>query len=252
MADVTNDVQLLLENVWATKVEIGIRKKDDGSWEYAELCEGIESFEEDVGSQNQQYFFMCLKGYADNEATGLAPQFTVSGRRVYGDPAQEYIWGLKYELGNSRKTSLRVSVTDPSGETPVTHTITCGATILDIVTIGGAATDNSPFNFTLALNGKPALVSAPQLLPLTVTSAAGEAGKTVLTVSPALTGGDKYMTKTAETVTLPAAGAVVTGWTEWDGTAPIAATGGQQIGVVEVSAQGAALKGGIATVVAGA
>ena len=88
MPEVTNDVQLLLENVWATKVEIGTSKDASGAWVYSELCEGIENFEEDVGSQNQQYFFMCLKGYADNEATGLAPQFTVSGRsRVPSPPA---------------------------------------------------------------------------------------------------------------------------------------------------------------------
>ncbi len=251
MPEVTNDVQLLLENVWATKVEIGTSKDASGAWVYSELCEGIENFEEDVGSQNQQYFFMCLKGYADNEATGLAPQFTVSGRRVYGDAAQEYIWGLKYELGNTRKTSLRVSVTDPSGIVPVVHTITCGATILDIVTIGGAATDNSPFNFTLAINGKPALESTPQLGALTVTSTAGESGKTVLSVTPALGAGNSYVYKTGETVTLPVAGTVVAGWTEWDGSAPITATNGQQIGVVEVNAQTVALKGGTATVVSG-
>lgn len=153
------DTTLHLDNVWATEVEIGVGKEASGEWRYAPLCQGIETFEEDVGAQNQQYFFMCMKGYADNEATGMAPQFTVSGRRVYGDEAQEYIAGLKYELGAARKTSLRVTTTDNSSGTPKKTIITCGATILDIVTIGGAATDNSPFNFTIALNGKPVVTT---------------------------------------------------------------------------------------------
>lgn len=86
---------------------------------------------------------------------------------------------------------------------------------------------------------------------LTVTSVAGTtAGNTAITVTPALASGDSYKYKTAASVTLPQLGEVITaGYTDWNGTAEIAATNGQQIAIVEVDAQNKAVKGGIATVV---
>ena len=126
-----------------------------GTWEYAPLREGIDTIEEAVNSQNQQYFFMNKQGFAHNEVTGMAPQYTVSGKRVYGDKAQDYICGLKYQLGEARKTSVKLEWTDNSGEAAQTVTIVCDATILDIRDLGGATTDNTPFSCVIALDGKP-------------------------------------------------------------------------------------------------
>lgn len=87
---------------------------------------------------------------------------------------------------------------------------------------------------------------------LEVVSAAGEsAGKTALTVTPALASGHSYKTKTGASVELPVSGALVgSDWTEWDGSSEIAATNGQQIAVVEVDDSGKAVAGGITTVIA--
>ena len=131
-----------------------------GTWEYASFCAGIESITENINSQNKQYFFLCQDGCATNEVTGIAPQYTVSGRRVYGDTAQEYICGLKYQFGKARKSSFKMEHTDSSGSSSIKTTITCGCTILDISDIGGNTTDDVPFSCTIALDGQPTVTTS--------------------------------------------------------------------------------------------
>lgn len=105
-----------------------------------------------------------------------------------------------------------------------------------------------------ALYIKARLNIVDNLPALTVTSAAGTAaGNTILTVTPALTSGNSYKYKTGANVVLPLLNEVITaGYTDWNGTAEIAATNGEQIAVVEVNAANQALAGGIATVVSNA
>lgn len=92
----------------------------------------------------------------------------------------------------------------------------------------------------------------PTLKTLTVSSAAGtDMGETAITVTPAITSGNSYVYKTAATVTLPTEyGETVTGWTPWNGTDDIAATTGNEIGIVEVDASGNAVAAGKTTVTA--
>lgn len=87
---------------------------------------------------------------------------------------------------------------------------------------------------------------------LTVNSAAGTtSGKTVITVTPALTSGNDYKYKTALTVTMPLLNdSTSTGYTPWDGTSEITATTGNEILIVEVDNTGAVKKAGKATVTA--
>lgn len=141
-----------LQPVWQESFFIGVSYtpgsgSTEGTWTYQPLCEGIESVTPSVNEQSQQYFFMCGKGGADNEVTGIAPQYDVSGKRVHGNAAQDYIAGLKYALGDDRKSSFKVV-------TP-TETIICNCTIADIVDFGGATTDNEPFSCTIYVNGLP-------------------------------------------------------------------------------------------------
>lgn len=95
-------------------------------------------------------------------------------------------------------------------------------------------------------------ITDPTLGSLTVNSAAGtESGDTKLTVTPELTAGNHYVYQTGETVTLPTTyGQDVSSWTPWNGTEDIAATTGNEIGVVEANASNGAVKAGKATVTA--
>lgn len=145
-----------LNPVWKEKFYIGTAYSNS-AWTYSQLCEGIESIEPSVNEQNQQYFFMCGNGGADNEVTGIAPEYAVSGRRVIGNTAQDYIVGLRYSLGNARKSSLKVEIYD--ADASLVQTIVADCTITDIVDFGGASTDNEPFSCTLRVNGIPTVTN---------------------------------------------------------------------------------------------
>ena len=138
--------------VWANELYIGTEYtpgsgSTEGTWTYAKLCKGIESMELSTNEQNQQFFFLCGEGFANNETTGAAPQLTCSGRRIVGDTAQDYIASKQFSLGADRKTSVKVIAEGKQ--------IVCDATIGDLATFGGQTTDVNQFNVTLYFNGKP-------------------------------------------------------------------------------------------------
>ena len=142
--------------VWKEKFYIGTSVSGT-TWTYAALCAGIESVEPSVNEQNNQFFFLCGHGGADNEVTGIAPEYAVSGRRIIGDTVQDYIVGLRYALGDDRKSSMKVEIYNAAGT--LTQTIVADCTITDIVDFGGATTDNEPFSCTLRVNGIPTVTT---------------------------------------------------------------------------------------------
>ena len=103
-------------------------------------------------NKNQQAFYMCGNGGANNEVTGIAPEFDISGDRVYGDAAQDYIAGLRYSLGQDRKSSLKVELYDHG---TLQETIVADCTITDIVDFGGDTTALVPFSCKIRINGIP-------------------------------------------------------------------------------------------------
>lgn len=144
---------------WVVKMYIGTSATSATPpvWTYAPLCAGIESITPSVNEQNQQAFYMCGNGGANNEVTGIAPEYAVSGHRVIGDAAQDYIVGKRYLLGQGRKSSLKVEIYDHD---TLVETIVADCTITDIVDFGGNATDLVPFSCTLRVNGIPTVTPA--------------------------------------------------------------------------------------------
>ncbi len=143
--------------VWANKIEIGTAftpgtGSTPGTWTYSTLCEGIESMEFSANEQNQQYFFLCGKGFAHNETTGAAPSITITGRRIVGNTAQDYIAGKQFALGTDRNTSVRITAEG--------QIITCNATISNVTSFGGQTLDVNSFGCTLLFNGQPTVTDA--------------------------------------------------------------------------------------------
>ena len=135
---------------WNNIIEIGTSYTESGgvkTWTYSRLCEGIESMEFSPNEQNQQYFFMCGNGFANNEVTGAAPQIAVSGRRILGNAAQDYIVSKQFALGNDRNTSVRIEAEG--------REIICDATIGDVTSFGGSTLDVNAFGCTIYFNGTP-------------------------------------------------------------------------------------------------
>ena len=135
---------------WVNEVWIGT-SESGGAWSYAKLCKGIESMEFNENEQNQQYFFLCGQGFAHNETTGAAPELVVSGRRIVGDTAQDYIASKQFALGTNRNTSVKIVAEG--------NVITCDATIGAITSFGGSALDVNAFGCTLRFNGAPTVTT---------------------------------------------------------------------------------------------
>lgn len=136
---------------WANEVYIGTAESS-GTWTYSKLCAGIESMEFNENEQNQQYFFLCGEGFAHNETTGSAPELVISGRRIVGDTAQDYIVGKQFALGTDRNTSVKIIAEGKQ--------IICDATIGAITSFGGSTLDVNAFGCTIRFNGKPTVTDA--------------------------------------------------------------------------------------------
>ena len=145
----------MLKPVWANQIEIGTQatSADPPVWTYSKLCKGIESMQFAANEQNQRFFFICGEGFAHNEVTGAAPQLQISGRRIKGDAAQDYIAGKKFALGTDRNSSVRITTAE--GEI-----ITCDCSIGDVVVFGGNTLDINAFGCTIRFNGKPTVTTA--------------------------------------------------------------------------------------------
>lgn len=227
-------------------VEIGV-SESLGVWTYAELDATWDNLTEALNEVITQWFPAANNGFADNEVTGMAPVYTLTGKRIVGNTAQDFLFTKKYQIGSNRRSSIRITKVRSDG---TYNSITCPCTFCNLVEMAGASTDGSNFSAELRLNGAPTL--SDTLPELKVVSVAGTAGKTLIYVNPALTGGNTYVYKTAASVDLPALDtALTTGWTAWNGAAEITATTGNEIAIVEINATNEAVKGGLATVTAG-
>lgn len=146
-----------LNPVWGNEIYIGTEYTEGsggaaGTWTYSKLCKGIESVSFTPNEQNQQYFFLCGNGFAHNETTGAAPELQVSGRRIAGDTAQDYIVGKQFALGNDRNTSVKIIAEGKQ--------IVCDATIGDVTSFGGNTLDVNSFGCTIRFNGEPTVTTA--------------------------------------------------------------------------------------------
>lgn len=146
----------MLKPVWANKIEIGTSATtaEPPVWTYSELCEGIEGMTFNSNEQNQQYYFLCGQGFAHNEVTGGAPELQITGRRIAGNAAQDYICGKQFALGTDRNSSVKITTAEGKQ-------ITCDVSIGDVVSFGGNTLDVNSFGCTLRFNGKPTVTDAP-------------------------------------------------------------------------------------------
>lgn len=140
--------------VWANEIYIGTSATtaDPPVWTYSKLCAGIEGMTFNSNEQNQQYFFLCGEGVAHNEVTGSAPELQITGRRIAGDAAQDYIAGKQFALGTDRNSSVKIVAEGKE--------IICDCSIGEVVSFGGNTLDVNNFSCTIRFNGKPTVTDA--------------------------------------------------------------------------------------------
>lgn len=126
---------------------------------YKVIGDGITNLSEALNEVKQQMYFLINKGFGQTEITAMHPAITLTGNRVHGDDAQDYIFGLKYSLGSARKTDIKIKVFDPEDPTDVYTNYTASVTVTDIQELSGATEGGSDISFTLEFNGAPEVVA---------------------------------------------------------------------------------------------
>lgn len=134
---------------------LGITKNEDGTWNYAPLKAGIDNIAEAMNYVINKYQFMANEGWGSTRVTGAHPEYTLTGKRILGDAAQDYIFSLKHVLGDGRDSMLRLTFKDKSSGEVVEKEILQPVTIADMQEWSGATTDDSAINIVLSCNGKP-------------------------------------------------------------------------------------------------
>ena len=203
---------------------------------WAVFGNGIENFSEALNEIVQQYFFFSDGGYPRNYVTGMAPAYNCTGRRIIGDPAQDYIFNpaRKYGLMVERNTNFRISVGAADG---TVNRIVCPVTIANVTDLGGATTDGSAVSFEVRFNGKPVLSKIAPGESITVESAAGtNNGDTKLTVTPEQpAAGCKYVYAYGSVAPTAEVGSVLTGWNDFENGADYTIATGAYVVVAMVN-----------------
>ena len=213
------------------------------------LDQGFDNLDEALNDTVQEYYFLGDKGFGSDFVTGIHPKYTLSGVRVVGDPAQDYIFDNKFNLMAGRDTNLRISI--PKSDGSVTR-FTSKVTLSDMKSFGGATTDGGAVNVTLSFKGAPVVDTVAATTTLTVTSIyGGTAGTTQVTVTPTYPdAGCKFVYTWGDTAASEAIGDVVIDWNDFTNGAKFEIPNGKTITVAMVSVASFKIVGkGSATVV---
>ncbi len=205
------DGQFLLTQ-YGVKVELDTTPYEkERTW--VALDQGFDNLDEALNDQVKEYFFLGDKGFGSDFVTGIHPKYTLSGTRVVGDPAQDYIFDNKFHLMAGRDTNLRISI--PKADGKVTR-FTSKITLSDMKSFGGATTDGGAVNVTLSFKGAPVVDTVAATTALTVTSVFGGAtGTTTLTIAPYYPdAGCKYVYTYGDAVADVAIGDVCIDWND--------------------------------------
>jgi hypothetical protein len=230
---------------WANTLEIDVTPTGDNpTW--AQIHEGFSNVAESLNEVLYQASYLGDSGWGSTEVTGGQYIITLTGKRVFGNTAQDWIFSdsTVYEFGNSRKTTLRL--TRQNGDI-----IQWDITLANITNSGGDANTAADISVAIHGNGAPTFISGGLLSILAVVSVAGSVtGDTAVYINPLITASHSYKYRTGTSVDLPQYDDVLTtGWTAWDGSDEITAITGQKIVVAEIlTADNKAKKAGITTV----
>lgn len=139
------------------KIEIDVTPNaTTPKWE--ELRAGITDFSQNLNEKLDQPQYMDGNGWGSTEVTGGQFVISVSGDRIVGDKAQDFIFSKAFDVGCGRKTNGRI--TDPSGTS-----IEGIVTIANIALPSGSSGGKASFSFELHFNGKPDVVTGAVVGP---------------------------------------------------------------------------------------
>lgn len=201
---------------------------------WAPINQGFNNAAEELGEQLQEYFFLGDKGYGSEFVTGLHPKYTLTGVRVVGDPAQDFIFGQRMSLMAGRNTYFRLSIAQADG---TVKRATNFVTMTGISGFGGATTDGAAVSVDFMFNGKAVEETVAATGTLTVTSVAGAtAGTTVITAVPTFPdAGCKFVYSYGAPAPTATPGSVLTGWNDFVNGATYTIANGKFVTVAMVN-----------------
>lgn len=122
-------------------------------WE--KLCAGFNNLAPALNEVLFQTTWLCSKGWGSTEVTGGQYIITLTGQRVFGDAAQDFIFSkeVMYAFGSARKTKFRIS--DPNGDK-----ILWNITLATITEGGGDSNQPNAITVTIHGNGAPIFEAA--------------------------------------------------------------------------------------------
>lgn len=141
---------------WVNKFELDTSMNKDpndtskATW--VTLGQGITSITPSASDTATKDSYWSDKGWQSTTITGKNITFAVKGDRVVGDPAQDFIAGLQFKMGDDVRTLMRW--TDQSD-----NVIIASITIQKVQTMGGNANAQQTFSFEMDINGQPVLLS---------------------------------------------------------------------------------------------
>lgn len=143
---------------WENRLEIDTNSNktldDISKANWKPLAAGITGMTPSAQETSTTAAYFDGEGFSEHNVTGKSLQFQITGQRLEGDEAQDYVAGKFTAIGDELRTLARW--TNTQGQTVVFV-----ATLQAIVPFGGNANVNQTFSFTLAANGRPRVVSAP-------------------------------------------------------------------------------------------
>ena len=145
---------------------------DAATRNYERLGAGISSLTPSTNENVDQSAYLDGNGYGSSSVTSAQLTFSVSGHRVLGDPAQDYIVSKEFELGDERETNFRFfdsRGTERRGP----------CTLANLQVGGGDAQGKKEISFEIHLNGKPEKIDPVDAPELTTIFAAGSKAGTV-------------------------------------------------------------------------
>lgn len=197
---------------------------------YVKLAKGITSAVDSHNDSTDDTAYLDGGGYGNSDVIGKQYTCAVSGHRVIGNPAQDFIVGLQSEFGDDAKTWIQY--TKPNG-----LRITAYVSATEIVDAGGDANAKTEFSVNFKGCGAPTITQPTSAPALTPTIAKGSVvGTTKFTATPAGTNTLAYkLSSAAKTANLYAHSVGLIAYTP-DANIPAAA--GQYLNMYELDSDG--------------
>lgn len=120
----------------------------------ARLAAGLNNFDVSSNEELDQTHYLDGDGFGSTDILGAQLVISFSGHRKFGDEAQDFIFSLLMEVGESRKTDFEWTL--PTGEK-----FSGPCTIANIEGPGGDANSKGDISFEIHMNGKPTYEPAP-------------------------------------------------------------------------------------------